>query len=617
MSTSPARSSAVVSSGTVTIGGIDWPQAGAVARSLQVNGTLILGDSTVVDPSTLDQLTVDGTLTSFSGEVVTAGNLTLASGSDLEGPGSLTVTGAATLPEASLGVSGDLGDAIRLVLKGASTVTSEFIIRDGSVLENEGTLTLLDSTEIVAGDSGSDQLINDPGATVTYTGSTATRSATVSAPTTNNGTVVCGEGTLVLGSLTNLSAGGTLTGGAYTTAGGVISLSHAVIANAAAITLGAAPSEFTSAGANFLPSLQTNSGSLDLKQSLTLSGALANSGTVTVEAGTLELTSFTQTAGTTTVGGGTALQASSGSGTVTVNAGTLTGTGEIQGNLTGAGNVTPHGTVAGPMTVTGSYDGAGGTLTIPVSGTSTAGIDYGQLSAIGPATLGGTLTFSTASGFLPPVGTQYTIVSAASVSGKYTTINGALLGDRRYALSYTPTTVVATVVPLPPTVTGVTPTGGPPAGGTKVTITGTHFVASATVHFGASAGTSVTLVSATKLTAIAPSGSPGSVDVTVTTPGGGTSKTSAKDLYAYGPPSLASFAPSSATTGSKVTILGTGFAAGVKVVFGTLASPSVAISSGTKIIAVVPNGAVAGAITVTNASAPSGTVTSPTAFTVT
>lgn len=617
MSTSPARSSAVVSSGTVTIGGIDWPQAGAVARSLQVNGTLILGDSTVVDPSTLDQLTVDGTLTSFSGEVVTAGNLTLASGSDLEGPGSLTVTGAATLPEASLGVSGDLGDAIRLVLKGASTVTSEFIIRDGSVLENEGTLTLLDSTEIVAGDSGSDQLINDPGATVTYTGNTATRSATVSAPTTNNGTVVCGEGTLVLGSLTNLSAGGTLTGGAYTTAGGVISLSHAVIANAAAITLGAAPSEFTSAGANALPSLQTNSGSLDLKQSLTLSGALANSGTVTVEAGTLELTSFTQTAGTTTIVGGTALQASSGSGTVTVNAGTLTGTGEIQGNLAGAGNVTPHGTVAGPMTVTGSYDGAGGTLTIPVSGTSTAGIDYGQLSAIGPATLGGTLTFSTASGFLPPVGTQYTIVSAASVSGKYTTINGALLGDRRYALSYTPTTVVATVVPLPPTVTGVTPTGGPPAGGTKVTITGTHFVASATVHFGASAGTSVTLVSATKLTAIAPSGSPRSVDVTVTTPGGGTSKTSAKDLYAYGPPSLASFAPSSATTGSKVTILGTGFAAGVKVVFGTLASPSVAISSGTKIIAVVPNGAVAGAITVTNASAPSGTVTSPTAFTVT
>jgi hypothetical protein len=40
-----------------------------------------------------------------------------------------------------------------------------------------------------------------------------------------------------------------------------------------------------------------------------------------------------------------------------------------------------------------------------------------------------------------------------------------------------------------------------------------------------------------------------------------------------------------------VTITGTGFAPGVSVQFGTLASPTVTVTSGTAIKAVVPNGA--------------------------
>ena len=116
------------------------------------------------------------------------------------------------------------------------------------------------------------------------------------------------------------------------------------------------------------------------------------------------------------------------------------------------------------MTVTGTYNGSAGTLTIPVSGTTNPGTDFGQLSATGAATLGGTLTLATASGFSPPVGAQYTILKAASVSGTFATVNGAMLSDRKYVISYTPTSVVATVeaVGTPaPTVTAVTPDAGP------------------------------------------------------------------------------------------------------------------------------------------------------------
>ena len=48
-----------------------------------------------------------------------------------------------------------------------------------------------------------------------------------------------------------------------------------------------------------------------------------------------------------------------------------------------------------------------------------------------------------------------------------------------------------------PTVSGVSPSSGPPSGGTAVTITGTNFTSTATVNFGANAATGVTFVSST------------------------------------------------------------------------------------------------------------------------
>lgn len=67
----------------------------------------------------------------------------------------------------------------------------------------------------------------------------------------------------------------------------------------------------------------------------------------------------------------------------------------------------------------------------------------------------------------------------------------------------------------PPTITSVTPNGGPTSGGTSVTIIGTNFFAGATVRFGGAASPSVNVVSSTKIIASAPAHAAGTVDVVV------------------------------------------------------------------------------------------------------
>ena len=67
----------------------------------------------------------------------------------------------------------------------------------------------------------------------------------------------------------------------------------------------------------------------------------------------------------------------------------------------------------------------------------------------------------------------------------------------------------------PPTVTAVSPNGGPLAGGTPVTISGTNFTGATAVNFGTNV-VSFTVVNATSITAVSPAGT-GTVNVTVTT----------------------------------------------------------------------------------------------------
>ncbi len=90
-----------------------------------------------------------------------------------------------------------------------------------------------------------------------------------------------------------------------------------------------------------------------------------------------------------------------------------------------------------------------------------------------------------------------------------------------------------------PTVSAVAPNSGPSDGGTSVTITGTNLSGVTGVNFGASAGSSVMVMSPTSVMATSPAGS-GTVDVTVTTPGG-TSVASSADSFTYTTPSGPSY----------------------------------------------------------------------------
>lgn len=82
-----------------------------------------------------------------------------------------------------------------------------------------------------------------------------------------------------------------------------------------------------------------------------------------------------------------------------------------------------------------------------------------------------------------------------------------------------------------PLVTGVEPAGGPAAGGTAVTITGSGFARATLVRFGSVPAASFTVVSDEKITAVSPPGA-GTVDVTVTA-ARGTSPVGRSDRYTY------------------------------------------------------------------------------------
>lgn len=141
-----------------------------------------------------------------------------------------------------------------------------------------------------------------------------------------------------------------------------------------------------------------------------------------------------------------------------------------------------------------------------------------------------------------------------------------------------------------PTVTGVTPGSGPTAGAKRVTISGTSFTAGSTVSIGGQAATSVSVVSATRITATTPAHAAGTVDVRVTADGGPSSVSTA-DHYTYrARPSVTKIAPTSGphAGGTKVTITGSGFVAGAVVRFAKARGLKVKVVSPTKITVKTP-----------------------------
>lgn len=135
--------------------------------------------------------------------------------------------------------------------------------------------------------------------------------------------------------------------------------------------------------------------------------------------------------------------------------------------------------------------------TVSPSDTSTD-LDYG---AVGPLALNG--------GTIRDAALNNAVLTLATPGAA-----GSLGANKAIVIN---TTATATAVP---TITSVSSSSGPAAGGTMVTLTGTNLTGTTSVTFDGMAGTSITNVSATSVTVVTPAHAAGAVNVVLTTSGG-------------------------------------------------------------------------------------------------
>jgi RHS repeat-associated protein len=233
-------------------------------------------------------------------------------------------------------------------------------------------------------------------------------------------------------------------------------------------------------------------------------------------------------------------------------------------------------TYMGVPTVTGISPTAG-----PLGGGTSVIITGTNLTGAYSVSLGGTAATS----FTVNSSTQITASSPSHAAGTVditvTTLGGTSATGSADQFTYT----------AAPTVTSISPTSGPPAGGTSVTINGTNFTGVTAVKFGTTPATSFTVNTSIKITATSPSHSAGTVDITVTT-AGGTSATGLADQFTYtAGPSVTSISPTTGPTagGTIVIINGTNFTGATAVKFGTTNATSFTVNSSIKITATSPS----------------------------
>jgi hypothetical protein len=248
-------------------------------------------------------------------------------------------------------------------------------------------------------------------------------------------------------------------------------------------------------------------------------------------------------------------------------------------------NITPTGgTTAGGTAVTINGTGFMAGATVSLAGTAMAGVtivDSTTITATTPAHTSGAV--------------NVVVTNTDSQSG--TLPNG-----------YT------YISPNPaPTVATIAPTSGTTAGGTAVTITGTGFLAGATVNLGGTTAAGITVVNSTTITATTPAHTSGAVNIVVTN--ADTQSGTFPNGYTYispnPAPTVATVTPTSGTTagGTAVTITGAGFLAGARVSLGGAAATGVTVANSMTITATTSAHATGAVnVVVTNSDTQSGTL---------
>jgi hypothetical protein len=307
-------------------------------------------------------------------------------------------------------------------------------------------------------------------------------------------------------------------------------------------------------------------------------------------------------------------------GATAVDFGTTPGTGLLVNSATSISITSPSG--AAGTTVDVTVVGPGGTSATNANDKFTWE-DAPTVTGVSPdagSTAGGTsvtvtgtnFTAATAVDFGTNAGTGLVVNSATSIS--ITSPAGSGIVD------VTVTTPIGTSADNPPddqftympppTVTGVSPGTGPPAGGTSVSLTGTNFTGATAVDFGTHAGTGLVVNSATSITIDSPAGTPGAtVDVTVTTPIGTSADNPPNDQFTYGQlPDVTAVSPSVGVPAgaTSVSLTGTNFTGATAVDFGTHAGTGLVVNSATSITVSSPAGTADTTVNVT-VTTPNGT----------
>ena len=294
---------------------------------------------------------------------------------------------------------------------------------------------------------------------------------------------------------------------------------------------------------------------------------------------------------------------------------TITGT-----DFTGATSVTIGGTAAtgftvvSPSTITATTPagtaGAASVLVTTPSGTNTANtlfqynapvVQAPTVTAISPASgvgAGGTAVTITGTGF---TGVMALMIGGGGASNMVvvndTTITAVTPMGESGAASVSVTTPNGTSAPntlftyLGPKITSISPTSGPSAGGTVVTITGSGFTGATYASFDYDDATNVVVISDTQMIATTPESEAGVMDVQVITPSG---SGIGHGLFTYiaPPPTVTAIEPNTGSTlgGTAVTITGTSFIGASAVTIGGKAVSNLSVDSDTLIIANAPPG---------------------------
>lgn len=273
-----------------------------------------------------------------------------------------------------------------------------------------------------------------------------------------------------------------------------------------------------------------------------------------------------------TVGGNTCPVTASSASAITCTAPAGTGLGRDVIVTTGYGSVTAPGafSYSPPSTISISPTGgpaAGGTL-VTISGSnlrSATGVTIGGMPCTGIASNTDTLLTCTT-----PAGT-------GSASVVVTTASGSSSG-----LSFTYASL--------PSVSSISPVGGPVAGGTAVTIVGANLSSAIDVSVGGVACVSITANSATQLSCTTGAHSAGSASVVVTTANGSNADNT---LYTYiSQPTVISMTPTHGPTtgGTSITITGTDLATAQQVTVSGLGCTGLVVTSATSISCNTPAG---------------------------